>query len=46
MSPRELEELKKQLGELLQKGFIRPSQSPFGAPDLFVQKKSGEMCYV
>ena len=43
MSPKELEELKKQLDELLQKGFIRPSQSPFGAPVLFVKKKSGEM---
>jgi len=43
MSPKELEELKKQLDELLQKGLIKPSQSPFGAPVLFVKKKSGEM---
>ena len=43
MSPKELEELKKQLNELLKKGFIKPSQSPFGAPVLFVKKKSGEM---
>jgi len=43
MSPKELEELKKQFDELLQKGLIKPSQSPFGAPVLFVKKKSGEM---
>ncbi|GBG63299.1 hypothetical protein CBR_g37385 [Chara braunii] len=36
MSPRELEELWKQLDELLEKGWIRPSSSPFGAPALFV----------
>ncbi|GBG80290.1 hypothetical protein CBR_g30657 [Chara braunii] len=35
MSPRELEELQKQLGELLKKGWIRPSSSPFGAPVLY-----------
>ncbi|GBG59645.1 hypothetical protein CBR_g49909 [Chara braunii] len=46
MSPRELEELRKQLDELLEKGWIRPSSSPFGAPVLFVPKKEGEqrMC--
>ncbi|GBG60215.1 hypothetical protein CBR_g3459 [Chara braunii] len=43
MSPRELEELRKQLDELLQKGWIRPSSSPFGAPVLFVPKKEGEL---
>ncbi|GBG60189.1 hypothetical protein CBR_g3433 [Chara braunii] len=42
MSPRELEELRKQLDELLEKGWIRPSSSPFGAPVLFVPKKEGE----
>ena len=42
MSAKELEELKKQLDELLEKGLIRPSQSPYGAPVLFV-KKTGEM---
>jgi hypothetical protein len=35
----ELEELKKQLQELLDKGFIRPSTSPWGCPALFVKKK-------
>src|SRR5262249_15893783 len=36
MAPAELAELKKQLQELLDKGFIRPSVSPWGAPVLFV----------
>ncbi|GBG92169.1 hypothetical protein CBR_g54521 [Chara braunii] len=43
MSPRELEELRKQSDELLEKGWIRPSSSPFGAPVLFVPKKEGEL---
>ncbi|GBG80061.1 hypothetical protein CBR_g30427 [Chara braunii] len=43
MSPRELEELRKQLDELLEKGWIRPSSSPFGAPVLFVPKEEGEL---
>ncbi|GBG67542.1 hypothetical protein CBR_g673 [Chara braunii] len=43
MSPRELEELRKHLDELLEKGWIRPSSSPFGAPVLFVPKKEGEL---
>ncbi|GBG81692.1 hypothetical protein CBR_g32687 [Chara braunii] len=43
MYPRELEELRKQLDELLEKGWIRPSSSPFGAPVLFVPKKEGEL---
>ncbi|GBG59791.1 hypothetical protein CBR_g54895 [Chara braunii] len=43
MSPRELEELRKQLDELLEKGWIRPSSSPFGALVLFVPKKEGEL---
>ncbi|GBG74386.1 hypothetical protein CBR_g18797 [Chara braunii] len=43
MSPRELEELRKQLDELLEKGWIRPSSSPFRAPVLFVPKKEGEL---
>ncbi|XP_058189218.1 uncharacterized protein LOC131306809 [Rhododendron vialii] len=37
----ELKELKTQLQELLDKGFIRPSTSPWGAPALFVKKKDG-----
>jgi hypothetical protein len=37
--PTELAELKKQLQELLDKGFIRPSTSPWGCPALFVKKK-------
>jgi hypothetical protein len=39
MPPAELEELKKQLQELLDKGFIRPSISPWGCPALFVKKR-------
>ncbi|GJV99205.1 putative reverse transcriptase domain-containing protein [Tanacetum coccineum] len=40
------EELSKQLQELSEKGFIRPSSSPWGAPVLFVKKKDGSfrMC--
>ncbi|MDV3145732.1 MAG: retroviral-like aspartic protease family protein [Sweet potato little leaf phytoplasma] len=46
MSQIELAELKKQLEELLEKKFIRPSVSPWGAPVLFVKKKdqSFRMC--
>lgn len=43
MSQKETEELKRQLAELLEKGFIRPSTSPWGAPVLFVSKKDGSM---
>jgi hypothetical protein len=39
MPPAELVELKKQLQELLDKGFIRPSTLPWGCPALFVKKK-------
>jgi hypothetical protein len=41
MSVEELKELKKQLTELQEAGYIRPSSSPWGAPVLFVQKKDG-----
>jgi hypothetical protein len=46
MSVEELKELKKQLTELQEAGYIRPSSSPWGAPVLFVQKKDGSqrMC--
>lgn len=43
MGPAELDELKKQLEQLTESGFIRPSKSPFGAPILFVKKKDGSM---
>ncbi|XP_035838246.1 uncharacterized protein LOC118485856 [Helianthus annuus] len=43
MAPMELKELKEQLQELLDLGFIRPSVSPWGAPVLFVKKKDGSM---
>ncbi|GJS77338.1 hypothetical protein Tco_0727219 [Tanacetum coccineum] len=41
LAPSELEELSGQLKELQDKGFIRPSSSPWGAPVLFVKKKDG-----
>ncbi|XP_014502207.1 uncharacterized protein LOC106762688 [Vigna radiata var. radiata] len=41
MAPAELAELKKQIEELLEKQFIRPSVSPWGAPVLLVKKKDG-----
>ena len=37
-APKELAEMKKQLEELLEKGFIRPSSSPWGCPAIFVKK--------
>ena len=43
MAPAELRELKAQLEELLSKGFIRPSISPWGAPVLFMKKKDGSL---
>nr|CAD41297.2 OSJNBa0020J04.2 [Oryza sativa Japonica Group] len=43
MPVNELEELKKQIRELQEKGFVRPSSSPWGAPVLFVKKKDGSM---
>ena len=43
MAPVELKELKLQLQELLEKGFIRRSISPWGAPVLFVKKKDGTL---
>ena len=46
MSFTELDELKKQLAELVEAGYVEPSKSPFGAPVLFVHKKDGgeRMC--
>jgi hypothetical protein len=46
MSHEELKELKVQFEELLAKGYIKPSKSPYGAPVLFVHKKDGilRMC--
>jgi hypothetical protein len=43
MPPKELAELKNQLQELLDKGYIRPSSSPWGCPVLFVRKKDGSL---
>jgi len=44
MEPLELKELKTQLQDLLGRGFIRPSVSPWGAPILFEKKKDGTLC--
>ncbi|GJR49272.1 putative reverse transcriptase domain-containing protein [Tanacetum coccineum] len=46
LAPSELQELSTQLQELSDKGFIRPSSSPWGSPVLFVKKKDGSfrMC--
>nr|GFD44085.1 putative reverse transcriptase domain-containing protein [Tanacetum cinerariifolium] len=46
LAPFEMKELAEQLKELSNKGFVRPSSSPWGAPVLFVKKKDGSfrMC--
>ncbi|GKB35837.1 putative reverse transcriptase domain-containing protein [Tanacetum coccineum] len=46
LAPSEMQELSDQLQELADRGFIRPSTSPWGAPVLFVKKKDGSfrMC--
>ncbi|GKE62146.1 hypothetical protein Tco_1512513 [Tanacetum coccineum] len=46
LAPSEMQELSNQLQELADRGFIRPSNSPWGAPVLFVKKKDGSfrMC--
>ncbi|GJY76397.1 hypothetical protein Tco_0481513, partial [Tanacetum coccineum] len=41
LTPSEMQELSNQLQELTDRGFIRPSTSPWGAPVLFVKKKDG-----
>ena len=43
MAPIELKELKAQLQDLLDMGFIRPNTSPWGAPILFVKNKDGTL---
>jgi hypothetical protein len=43
MSHEELKELKVQLEELLVKGYIKPSKSPYGAPVLFIHEKDGKL---
>ncbi|GJX76832.1 putative reverse transcriptase domain-containing protein [Tanacetum coccineum] len=45
LAPSELKELSDQLKELLEKGFILPSSSPWGAPVLFVKKKDVSAAY-
>jgi hypothetical protein len=41
MAAKQLAELKQQIKELLEKGYIRPSSPPCGAPMIFVPKKDG-----
>ncbi|KAI3685880.1 hypothetical protein L6452_35141 [Arctium lappa] len=43
LAPSEMKEMMSQLQDLLEKGFVRPSSSPWGAPVLFVKKKDGTM---
>lgn len=42
MAPKELQELKMQIQELLDLKFIRPSVSPWGAPVLFIRRRTGQ----
>ena len=43
MSPLELAELRKQLNELLEAGYVQPSKAPYGAPVLFQKKQDGSL---
>lgn len=43
MAPSELAELRRQLDELLESGYIQPSKAPYGAPVLFQKKQDGSM---
>ena len=43
MSLLELDEAKKQIESMLEHGFVRPLDSPYGAPVLFVPKKDGSL---
>ena len=43
MAPAELKEIKVQMEEMVNKGFVRPRTSPWGAPVLFVEKNDGSM---
>ena len=43
MSLNDMDELQRQLDDLMSRGFIRPSSSPYGSPVLFVKKKDGQV---
>ena len=43
MAPAELKEIKDQMEEMVNKGFVRQITSPWGAPILFAKKKAGSM---
>jgi hypothetical protein len=44
MPPNEMTKLKTQLQELLEKGYVQPSSSPWGYPTIFVKKKDKTLC--
>ncbi|GKC49982.1 hypothetical protein Tco_1072727 [Tanacetum coccineum] len=44
LAPTKMQELSNHLKELQEKGFIRPSSSPWGSPVLFVKNKDGSFC--
>lgn len=46
MAPAEMAELKKQLDELMEKGFVRPSSSPWGASVLFVKNRCAQAVHL
>jgi hypothetical protein len=43
LSPVELEEVRRNIDEMLEKGYIKPSNSPYSSPLLFVKKKDGTL---
>ena len=45
MSLLELEEAKQQIESMLEHGFVKPSDSPYGAPVLFIPKKDGSLWF-
>ena len=45
LNPLQLAEAKKPIEYMLEHGFIRPSDSPYGAPVLFTPKKDGGLCF-
>ena len=44
LSPRELAEAKSQIADLIARGHVSPSSSPYSSPVLFVKKKDGSLC--
>ena len=46
MSPLKLEEAKEQIESMLEHNFVKPSDSPYGTPVLFVTKKDGSLLFL